>query len=186
VHLLRSGKGLGLLKRLARQDPDAAQLLCQRADLVLARLPAHGQPRAQLAAEALGDAHALDSGAQTATLVLATLKQDGPLVDVSEPQVGASGASEGDAPDEDDRARWARAGVLVNELARPALILNLPLEAGATFAGDAGEPAYATLRQLLRATPQRCRPHCLRLRESQPRRHRRRWPGPPLRAPGLH
>jgi uncharacterized protein (TIGR02679 family) len=77
ARLLQSAKGLGLLKRLARQDPGAAELICSRAELVLLRLPVNGQPRAQLAAEALGDAHALDSGAPTATLVLAVLRQDG-------------------------------------------------------------------------------------------------------------
>jgi uncharacterized protein (TIGR02679 family) len=55
--------------------------------------------------------------------------------------------------EERDRALWARAGALVNELARPALFLNLPLEGGQTFAAEAGEPAYATLRRLLRAPP---------------------------------
>jgi uncharacterized protein (TIGR02679 family) len=43
--------------------------------------------------------------------------------------------------------------VLVNELARPALVLNLPLEGGGHLAGEAGEPAYAALRRLLRAPP---------------------------------
>ena len=64
-----------------------------------------------------------------------------------------SGAPDADAPEEDDRTLWARAGVLVNELARPALLLNLPMEGGGTFAGRAGEPAYAALRQLLRSPP---------------------------------
>jgi uncharacterized protein (TIGR02679 family) len=55
--------------------------------------------------------------------------------------------------EERDRTLWARAGVLVNELARPALFLNLRMEDGGTFAGEAGEPAYATLRRLLRSPP---------------------------------
>jgi uncharacterized protein (TIGR02679 family) len=155
ARLLQSAKGLGLLKRLARQDPAAADLFCTRADLVLQRLPVQGQPRAQLAAEALGDAHALDGGEPTATLVLAVLRQDGlvPVVPEGERQAGLSGAPEADPPEEDDRTLWARAGVLVNELARPALLLNLPMEDGGTFGGGAGEPAYATLRQLLRSPP---------------------------------
>ena len=76
AQLLQTARGLGLLKRLARQDPDAAARIGSRADLVLQRLPVHGQPRAQLAAEVLGDAHALDSGQPAATLVLAVLRQD--------------------------------------------------------------------------------------------------------------
>ena len=72
---LQTATGLGLLKRLARQDADAAARLCERADAVLLRLPAQGAPRAQLAAQTLGDAHALDAGQPTATLVLAALRQ---------------------------------------------------------------------------------------------------------------
>lgn len=45
------------------------------------------------------------------------------------------------------------AGVLVSELARPALCLNLPLPAHARFAWSPGEPGYLSLRQLLRHRP---------------------------------
>ena len=71
----------------------------------------------------------------------------------SERQASQSGAPDADPFGEDDRTLWARAGVLVNELARPALLLNLPTEGGGTFAGEVGEPAYATLRRLLRSPP---------------------------------
>jgi uncharacterized protein (TIGR02679 family) len=158
ARLLQSAKGLGLVKRLARQDPGAADRICSGADLVLQRLPVHGQPRAQLAAEALGDAHALDGGKPVATVVLSVLRQDG-LADVAdvtqecERQASPSGVPDHDPAEEDDRSLWARAGVLVNELARPALLLNVPVDGGRTFAGEAGEPAYATLRQLLRSPP---------------------------------
>jgi uncharacterized protein (TIGR02679 family) len=141
---LQSPAGLGLLKRLARQDAEAAARLRDRAESVLQRLPAPGQPRAQLAAEVLGDAHALDNGAPAATLVLAVLKQAVPP---------AEGDAAADAAEEDSRTLWARAGVLVNELARPVLVLNLPLEGGGCLAGEAGEPGYAALRQLLRTPP---------------------------------
>jgi uncharacterized protein (TIGR02679 family) len=110
-----------------------------------------GQPRALLAAEALGDAHALDGGEPTATLVLAVLRQD--ALALSEREASQSEALDAGTPEEDDRTLWARAGVLVNELARPVLLLNLPQEGGGMFSGDAGEPAYATLRQLLRSPP---------------------------------
>jgi uncharacterized protein (TIGR02679 family) len=55
------------------------------------------------------------------------------------------------ADDDGERVRdvWAAAGVLVNELARPALALNLPGPTGA----DPGEPAYLSLRRLLRSPP---------------------------------
>ena len=42
---------------------------------------------------------------------------------------------------------------MVNELARPALFLNLPVRGGKSDAAPVGEPAYASLRRLLRATP---------------------------------
>jgi len=35
----------------------------------------------------------------------------------------------------------------------PALFLNLPLEGGGYLVGEAGEPAYASLRRVLRAPP---------------------------------
>jgi uncharacterized protein (TIGR02679 family) len=145
AQVLQSPAGLGLLKRLARQDADAAAHLRDRADLVLQRLPAPGQPRAQLAAEALGDAHALDNGEPAATLVLAVLRQAVPP--------GEGGAAPDAAEEEDRRTLWARAGVLVNELARPALVLNLPLAGGGYLAGEAGGPAFASLRQLMRSPP---------------------------------
>jgi uncharacterized protein (TIGR02679 family) len=150
ARLLHTAKGLGLLKRLARQDPDAARRLCERADLVLQRLPASGVPRAQIAAETLGDAHALDSGRPTATLVLSVLRQaEQPSPDL--PEADLSDVLPDVQEEERDRSVWARAGILVNELARPALVLNLPTQAGASLAAEAGEPTYASLRALLRS-----------------------------------
>jgi uncharacterized protein (TIGR02679 family) len=152
ARLLHTAKGLGLLKRLARQDPDAARRLCERADLVLQRLPASGVPRAQIAAETLGDAHALDSGRPTATLVLSVLRQaEQPSPDL--PEADLSDVLPDVQEEERDRSVWARAGILVNELARPALVLNLPTQAGASLAAEAGEPTYASLRALLRSPP---------------------------------
>lgn len=58
-----------LLKRLGR-NPARAQQLLVATDIVLRRLPVEGRPRSQLAAETLGDAHALDTGRPVATLVL--------------------------------------------------------------------------------------------------------------------
>jgi uncharacterized protein (TIGR02679 family) len=143
ARLLQSAKGLGLLKRLAKRNPDVADRVREHADAVLHRLPVEGLPRAQIAAEILGDAHALDAGQPIATLVLAVLRQTGPT---------SREASELDLLDEErDRTAWARAGVMVNELARPALFLNLCMQDGARFAAKPGEPAYASLRVLLRS-----------------------------------
>ncbi|BBF92158.1 TIGR02679 family protein [Blastochloris tepida] len=150
--LLRESSGLGLLRRLARQDAARATELCRRAEAVLRRLPAHGVTHSQLAAEVLGDAHALDAGQPVATLVLATqrrlaLSARRETDDATRQEDGA------DPQPAAERARdlWAMAGVLVNELARPALFLNLPAT-GLCDGGD-GEPRYASLRALLRAPP---------------------------------
>jgi uncharacterized protein (TIGR02679 family) len=128
--LLAQPAGLGLLKRLSANDAAAATGLCNDAARVLRALPAHGLPRAALAASCLGDAHALDAGRPAATLVLAVLRR----------------AAAADNDDEDgDRSVWAACGVAVNELARPALAMNL-------LAAD-GQPQYWSLRQLLRTPP---------------------------------
>ena len=140
--LLASAHGAGLLKRLARGNTDAAARLRDSADRVLARLPEGGIPRAQLAAETLGDAHGLDNGAAVASLVLAVLRQ----------AVPHDGQGLEQPADERVRAVWAKSGVLVNELARPALVLNLPI-AGRGYA-LAGEAMYLSLRTLVRRPPE--------------------------------
>ena len=134
--LIGESKGLGLLKRLAGSDPDLAGRLCGAAQRVLSQLPALGGAvaRSHLAADILGDAHALDQGRPVASLVLAALRKRIPE--------DAETTSEGD---ETAREMWASAGVLVNELARPVLFLNL--------LGQLGEPCYLSLRALLRVPP---------------------------------
>ncbi len=154
---LQTPAALGLLKRLARQDASVAKRLLEAADAVLRRLPARGVARAQLAAETLGNAHALDSGQATATLVLAAWRHiERERSDAAETNDSLDGTSEetsGRALDERIRDVWARAGVLVNELARPALLLNVPVHANETPLCAPGEPAYPSLRRLLRAPP---------------------------------
>lgn len=138
----------GLVKRLAGGDASAAIALLERAALVLPHLPARGIARAQLAAAALGDAHALDDGRALATLVLACLNNDSSDGDSDDP--------EGARP----RNRWARQGVLVGALSAPVLLLDLPASGdtpGGALAEQArrlGEPLHLSLRLLLRAPPQ--------------------------------
>lgn len=138
-----------LLKRLARQDAVAAEALLVQADAVLQQLPAIGLTRAQLAAQTLGNAHALDAGQPAASVVLAAwLFAEAsalPGIDADSDQTPAA--------DVRPRDVWARAGILVNELARPVLVLNLPVLAGTRASWTAGEPAYLSLRQLLRTPP---------------------------------
>lgn len=143
-----------LLKRLARQDAMTAEALLAQADAVLSRLPAPGIPRAQLAAQVLGNAHALDAGQSVASLVLAAWRHGEARGATFSHDVSLNAdfpaPAESQTPLTDERARdvWARAGVLVNELARPVLMLNLPLPSAPSSA--LGEPTYLSLRQLLR------------------------------------
>lgn len=139
--VLQTPDNLGLLKRLAKRDHTTAMRLLTDVQIVINRLPATGMTRAQLAAIELGDAHALDNGRAVATLVLTVLRSALNHRALSvQCDDGAKGPS--------DRELWASAGVLVNELARPALVLNLP---GLT---PLGEPAYLSLRSLVRAKPE--------------------------------
>ena len=150
-----SPAAVALLKRLGRDPVRAAHLLAA-ADVVLGRLPGEGMPRSQLAAETLGDAHALDAGRPVATLVLAAWRWHergagaGAEMD-GDPPAEAAQADDG-RPDPDERVRevWARAGILVSELARPVLFLNLPRPITGSSAWIPGEPGYLSLRQLLR------------------------------------
>ena len=128
--------GVALLKRLAARDPGCAQSLLVRAQRVLARLPAQGIPLAQLAAQVLGDSHALDAGSAVATLVL---------------HACAAAVAEEDRL-ERPREQWARLGVSVNELAAPALCFNLPVQQPDVVLA-AGEPIHLSLRKLLRDPP---------------------------------
>lgn len=151
--LLADPAGAALLKRLSRSDPEAAQPLLAQVQRILTRLPEHGIPLAQLAAEALGNSHALDAGSPIATLVL---------------RVRALG-EKNDEDDERPREQWARVGVTVNELASPALCLNLPVrqlrdtrmergdpplgEPPVRYVAARGEPVHLSLRRLLRDPP---------------------------------
>jgi uncharacterized protein (TIGR02679 family) len=143
--LLETTAGLALLKRLSKRDPGAAAEMLHLVSAVLQRLPVDGVTRAQLAAEVMGDPHALDKGKPIAALVLAVGRQVWP----GAKQV----ADEQRSRDESVRDTWARAGVLVNELARPAMFLNLPMDSGKVYGACPGEPSYLSLRALLRNPP---------------------------------
>lgn len=154
IRWLGTSDGIGLLKRLAGQDAAAATELCRSVEAVLRQLPAKGIARSQLAANVLGDAHALDNGQAVATLVLAVRRRLGPAMREDEDSpIDPIPDGQPQQPGAAERARdvWARAGVLVNQLARPALFLNLPIADRAWVSG--GEPAYLSLRSLLRSPP---------------------------------
>src|SRR6266849_5991109 len=143
IGLLQAPAGIGLLKRLARQSPPAALQLCRRVEAVLQRLPASGITRSQLAADVLGDAHALDSGQPTATLVLTVWRQVIARTDDNNNDVDSEPTGDGELEPgggaERDRDVWAKAGVLVNELARPVLFLNLPMRDAGNHSQSPGE-----------------------------------------------
>lgn len=152
---LRTTSAVGLLKRVSKQDAQTAHQLLQQAHAVMQRLPAQGLTRAQLAAEALGNAHALDNGHAVAAVVLAAL-QHGASTDEREQPPSEEATDEADGvrrPSERVRDIWARSGVLVNELARPALFLNLPVRTPSNAPAAPGEPGYLSLRRLVRTPP---------------------------------
>jgi uncharacterized protein (TIGR02679 family) len=134
--------GSVLLKRFSGRDSQRAAVLLESVGRLLERLPARGRPLAHLAAEELGDAHALDAGRPIATLVLRAFGLDQAAVD-----------------GERARDQWARLGITVNELAAPVLCLNLPAGSEsvaanlARSAAQSGEPFHLTLRALLRDPP---------------------------------
>jgi uncharacterized protein (TIGR02679 family) len=159
--LLADAAGAALVKRLSGSDPTRAEVLLTQAACVLGRLPGHGISRAQLAAEVLGDSHGLDTGHPVATIVLRAC--------AVEPSSDAIDATRLQDPEESVRERWARLGVTVNELALPALCLNLPildtdvahrqlqrttpLEPAPGLGLSPGEPVHLSLRSLLRRPP---------------------------------
>jgi uncharacterized protein (TIGR02679 family) len=160
--LLTEVAGTAMVKRLSGSDPANAQLLLAQAARVLAWLPAHGMSRAQLAAEVLGDSHGLDPGRPVATIVLRACPAESFSGDIE--SAGLQDA------EESIREQWARLGVTVNELALPALCLNLPgLETDIGHRQPAqatqpdsppspvymspGEPVHLSLRRLLRRPP---------------------------------
>lgn len=160
--LLLDTAGAALVKRLSASDPARAELLVLQAARVIGRLPGLGISRAQLAAEVLGDSHGLDTGRPVATIVLRAC-----AVDRSSVQIAKSVVIDAE---ESHRERWARLGVTVNELALPALCLNLPgpntldvarrqseratrLDAALAFGLSSGEPLHISLRKLLRNVP---------------------------------
>jgi uncharacterized protein (TIGR02679 family) len=137
--LIGGSAGRGLVKRLASADPDRGKVLLEAATRVIECLPAAGVPLSHLAAQALGDSHALDESRPAATLVVAALR--------------------GADIDERPRDLWAKWGVLVGELASPALVLNLSADTDTPGgrlvqkALESGEPLHLSLRMLLRAPP---------------------------------
>lgn len=137
----------GQLKRLAGGSEEQGARLLEQALSVLERLPAQGMTLSTLAAECLGDAHALDAGQPVSALVRRALARHW------------RGGVALDNPDE--RSTWAHAGVLLGgDITSAALTLRLPVrgesdaDAGLAHYHRLAEPAWLTLRQLLRHPPE--------------------------------
>lgn len=132
-------RGHGILRRLAA-DPDEAAGLLRDALAIVDRLPERAVPLSVLAAEAAGDAHALDHGRPLATLVLRAV----------------AGMADRDVPSSarGRRQLWAEVGVVCDPLSVSVLVLGLRLAGTgivARAAGDhagAGVPLRLTLHQL--------------------------------------
>lgn len=140
-------RGTGLLRRLAKGSEDEGKLLVEQTLAVIARLPVKGMTLSTLAAACLSDAHALDAGQPVSALLRRALARHW------------NGGVALDNPDE--RTIWAHAGVLLGgDVTSAVLTLCLPVrteqELGAALRRyhDLAEPAWLTLRQLLRRSPQ--------------------------------
>ncbi|CAN92283.1 Hypothetical protein sce2124 [Sorangium cellulosum So ce56] len=135
----------GLVRRLSCGDVEAARNLLRQAVSVVRRLPAEGLPLAELAAAVTGDSHALDAGAPLGALVIRFA-------------AALSGVTRWERAAE-RREAWDRAGVLLDDLSAPVLVLNLGAApdslAGRVLAmhAAAGEPCRLSVRQLRRAPP---------------------------------
>lgn len=135
-------RGSGLLRRLCPAPVEAAEELLARSLRVVRRLPLERPtPLANVAAEVLGDSHALDHGRPVHALVLRYLAI----------RTGVAGWESRQAR----REAWACVGVVVDELSAPALLLGLRARGDGFTArtlrlhADAGEPCRLSTRQLL-------------------------------------
>ena len=139
----------GLLKRLAKGDANKASTLLQQAVNVIRQLPGHGQTLSTLAANTLGDAHALDASRPVATLVKRAIQQIG---QADERNPGNRNKDQ----EESDRELWASAGVLPGgAITSTVLVLNLPVSGDSCTDNiihqvrQQGQPLWLTLRQLV-------------------------------------
>lgn len=137
----------GQLKRLAGGREGLGRQLLEQTLTVVERLPAQGLTLSTLAAECLGDAHALDAGQPVSALVRRALARHW------------RGGVALEHPDE--RSTWAHAGVLLGgDITSAVLTLGLPVrgsegvDAALEHYLRVAEPTWLTLRQLLRHPPE--------------------------------
>jgi uncharacterized protein (TIGR02679 family) len=130
----------GVLKRMVKGDAADAASLMEDALRVIARFPCRDVLLANLAAECLGDSHALDRGQPLGTLCLRA--------------INVLHGIDGQHSAEARRQAWAAAGVIVDDLSAPVLTFNLygtsgsALEPFLDLYRRQGQPAFLTYRQL--------------------------------------
>lgn len=134
-----------LLRRYSGQDPEVGQRLLATALDVLSQLPARGLTLAELAAETVGDSHALDAGQPLGNLVIDAAARLGGADDWH----GA----------ENHLQVWAAVGVAKDDVSASVLCFGLP-GSGAGLCDRllaacqaAGEPCRLTTGQLYRHPP---------------------------------
>ncbi|MGI8801866.1 MAG: TIGR02679 family protein [Solirubrobacteraceae bacterium] len=138
----------GVVKRL-EPDPTRARALLDRLGVVLASLPAAGEPLGGFAARLLGEAHALDDGRPLATLAVGAARA----------LAGLGAPAPGESPAESRRETWAAVGLLCDELSSVVLTVGLRGDeetgCGRILAAgrSVGQPLWLTLRQLVRDPP---------------------------------
>ena len=135
----------GSLKRIARGDLATAAKLMEDAMRVISREPSEEVLLANLAAQCVGDSHALDRGQPLATLCLRA--------------IAAVHGIDGQQSADGRRKAWAAIGVIIDDLSAPVLVFNL--RAATNSALDPildlhrrqGQPAFLTYRQLQSENP---------------------------------
>jgi uncharacterized protein (TIGR02679 family) len=160
---LSGARATGLALRLAGSADRVRDLVGAALDILL-RLPAADLPLAVLASEATGDAHALDRHRSLGTLVASALPGIDVEIDAVDDGDDRHWMDAGGVADPTElggaaewRRRWARVGVVCDDLSVSVLALNLPAADGddlvMSLLGDhrrAGEPVRLTLHQLER------------------------------------
>lgn len=145
----------GAATRMAGSVSAGAELASRVLDVV-AVLPASHITLAQLGAQLTGDAHALDRDRALGRLVDSVLRAMSAVAD-EESDTGTRGEVTSVGGANDWRRRWARQGVICDDLSVSTLVLNLPTSGTDLIAAvlsdnaSCGEPVRLTLRQLAEA-----------------------------------
>jgi uncharacterized protein (TIGR02679 family) len=156
VEWLDALRSSGSAVRLAG-SVDAAGPLVRRGLDVVARLPVEEIPLAVFAAEATGDAHALDRATELGSLVVGALPHVDVLPGGQDPDAEALGAASS------WRESWSRVGVVCDDVSVSVLVLNLDLVGPATGPVSSAIAEHRRAGLPLRLTLQQLRSEALRI-----------------------